>query len=97
MKSRARLIASLAWVDHAPNDPDHAFDPTQDPLPAKRELNCLVAFHHFFAQSSNFVANAPPSSDDRDARRSQQSAARARGQKLARTREERSRLQFCGR
>lgn len=76
-KSRARLalrlIASLAWVDHAPNDPDHAFDPTQDPLPAKRELNCLVAFHHFFAQSSNFVANAPPSSDDRDARRAYKS------------------------
>lgn len=50
-----KLIASLRWVDEG----DAARDVTQDPMPVRVAFNCLVAFHHFFPQSSNFVATAP--------------------------------------
>lgn len=49
-----KLIASLRWVDQRAKR-----DVTQDPAPVRRAFNCLVAFHHFFPQSSNFVATAP--------------------------------------
>ena len=46
--------APLRWVDQRAKR-----DVTQDPAPVRRAFNCLVAFHHFFPQSSNFVATAP--------------------------------------
>ena len=33
-----------------------------DPVPAKTNLNCVVAFHHFFPQANNFVSSSPDAS-----------------------------------
>ena len=41
--------------------------------PVRRAFNCLVAFHHFFHQSSNFVATARPVSTRRRRRRRRRS------------------------
>ena len=55
-----RLLASLRWVD-TDSQVWKTLNPDNDPNPVKGEYNCLVAFHHFFPQSNNFVATSPSS------------------------------------
>ena len=56
-----RLLASLRWVDDS-REARARLNAANDPVPAKTNLNCVVAFHHFFPQANNFVSSSPDAS-----------------------------------